>query len=117
MLTIRKSVWIECAHHFPQHPIEENRRIHGHSLKITVAITQDRVDGFIMDFAAFAAHVQTLAALLDHRFLNDVPGLMMPTLENIAEWFGVRFALIGPAETLSVMVERPHRGESAEWTP
>lgn len=117
MIQISKSVWIECAHHFPAHPIEENRRVHGHSMKITVSATGDRRAGAIMDFSVFGAQVKAIADLLDHRMLNDLPDLEFPTLENIAEWFGRRFAITGPLTTVRVLVERPHRGEAAEWTP
>ena len=118
-LTISKSVCIEVAHHFPGHPIKGNARIHGHSIWVTVSATRDDeiIDGVVLDFGVFENQVRTIAGLLDHQFLNDVPHLGAPTLENIATFIGRRMATVAPLRTVSVKVERPSLGQVAEWTP
>jgi 6-pyruvoyltetrahydropterin/6-carboxytetrahydropterin synthase len=39
-----------------------------------------------MDFADIKAAIGPIDDRLDHRYLNDVPGLENPTSENIARW-------------------------------
>jgi 6-pyruvoyltetrahydropterin/6-carboxytetrahydropterin synthase len=39
-----------------------------------------------MDFADIRASFEPLFERLDHRCLNDVPGLENPTSENLARW-------------------------------
>lgn len=118
-ITISKSAWIEVAHCFPGHPIQENRRIHGHSLKVTVTAKPDGelIAGMVMEFTAFDAQVEMVIGFLDHQYLNEVHGLGEPTLENVARFLGRRMALVAPLRTISVKVERPSLGQAAEWTP
>lgn len=102
----------------PGHPIAENKRMHGHSLKITVtSMRDDGQHGTVMDFGCFRAQVGTIVGLIDHRCLNDIEGLGEPTLENVAQWLGVRMAVCAPLRCVSVRVEREHLGQAAEWTP
>jgi 6-pyruvoyltetrahydropterin/6-carboxytetrahydropterin synthase len=119
MITIRKTVHIEVAHRFAGHPIEENSRVHGHSLKVTVTAARDEplIAGMVMDFTAFDVQVGQIVGLLDHRYLNDVKDLGPPTLESVAEYLGCRMAVVGPLRTVSVEVERPSLGQAAKWTP
>jgi 6-pyruvoyltetrahydropterin/6-carboxytetrahydropterin synthase len=42
--------------------------------------------GWVMDFADVKAAFQPLYDVLDHNFLNDVPGLENPTSEILAVW-------------------------------
>lgn len=39
-----------------------------------------------MDFAELDAAVTPIRAQLDHRYLNDIPGLENPTSERLAQW-------------------------------
>ncbi len=117
-VTISQTIYAEVAHSMPGHPVAENKRLHGHSLKITVtseAVGERR--NAIMDFGCYGEQVKAIVGLIDHRHLNDIEGLGEPTLENVAEWLGVRFAVTGPLRTVSVKVEREHLGQAATWTP
>ena len=42
--------------------------------------------GWVMDFADLGAAFAPLFDKLDHRYLNEVPGLENPTSENLARW-------------------------------
>ena len=42
--------------------------------------------GWIMDFGDIRKAAQPLLQQLDHRCLNDIPGLENPTSEHIARW-------------------------------
>jgi 6-pyruvoyltetrahydropterin/6-carboxytetrahydropterin synthase len=63
-------------------------RLHGHSFKVEVAIAGpvDPVTGWLIDFGVLHQLWQPLHALLDHHYLNEVPGLENPTSEVLAEW-------------------------------
>lgn len=63
-------------------------RIHGHSFAIELAVEGpvDPVMGWVMDYAEIKAAFRPVHELLDHNFLNEVPGLENPTSENLARW-------------------------------
>lgn len=63
-------------------------RVHGHTflVRVTVAGPIDGVTGFVVDFADVQRAFAPVYEALDHRFLNDVPGLENPTSEHLAVW-------------------------------
>ncbi len=71
----------DAAHFLPTLPDDHKcRRIHGHSFR--VAVTS-------IDARDLAEPVHEIYALLDHRLLNEIPGLENPTSELLAEWLSV----------------------------
>lgn len=91
-----KEFRFEAAHRLPMVPPEHKCfRLHGHSYRIEVAVAGD-VDprlGWFVDFGEIAHTLEPiLKAELDHRTLNDVPGLENPTAEVLAGWLWRRFA-------------------------
>lgn len=50
----------------------------------------DARTGWIMDFADLKQAFALVAEALDHRYLNEVPGLENPTSENLARWIWAR---------------------------
>jgi len=64
------------------------RNVHGHSFRIeaTVAGTIEPGAEWVQDFSELTAVLQQTAERLDHRLLNEVDGLDVPTLERIAVW-------------------------------
>ncbi len=88
-MEIYKEFTIEAAHRLPNVP--ENHkcaRLHGHSFRITLFVegAPDPAQGWIMDFADIRKMFQPIYDQLDHRYLNDVPGLENPTSEHLAIW-------------------------------
>lgn len=79
----------ESAHRLPNVPKEHKCfRMHGHSFRAEVRVKGD-VDekkGWLIDYADIAKAVAPVKDALDHRTLNDVPGLENPTSEMIARW-------------------------------
>ncbi len=93
----------EAAHWLPHVPPDHKcRRMHGHSYRIEVRVAGevDERTGWLMDFAAIRDVVEPVVlGELDHRTLNDIPGLENPTAEALCAWLWrrVRPALPGLA--------------------
>lgn len=88
-MLIYKEFLFEAAHFLPSAmPGSPNARIHGHSFRARITIAgEPGVDtGYVMHFDDVAAAIEDARLDLDHRLLNDVPGLAAPTLERIAIW-------------------------------
>jgi 6-pyruvoyltetrahydropterin/6-carboxytetrahydropterin synthase len=72
-------------------------RVHGHTFDVRVTLDGpvDSDTGWVADFADVEAAWAPLHAQLDHRYLNDVPGLENPTSEHLATfvWRALRPAL------------------------
>jgi 6-pyruvoyltetrahydropterin/6-carboxytetrahydropterin synthase len=86
---IFKSFTLECAHRLPNVPAEHKcARVHGHSFRVEVHVAGpvDSELGWVMDFAEVKRAFEPLFERLDHRYLNDVPGLENPTSEHLARW-------------------------------
>ena len=90
----------EAAHHLPMVPPEHKcRRLHGHSFRfeITIAGEVDEKTGWLVDFGHVAAVVEPIVkGELDHRTLNDLPGLENATSELLCLWLWRRFAPLLP---------------------
>ena len=88
-MDIFKTFSLECAHRLPNVPAGHKcARVHGHSFRVEIHVAgpvDDRL-GWVMDFAELKAAFEPLFQQLDHRYLNDVPGLENPTSENLARW-------------------------------
>ena len=90
-----KEFSFEAAHRLPN--VEAGHkcaRLHGHSFRVEVQVTGEvgADTGWVMDFADVSAAFAPLHDILDHRFLNDVPGLENPTSEVLAQWIWARLA-------------------------
>lgn len=97
---LAKEFRFEAAHRLPKVPPEHKcHRIHGHSFRIEVRL-EGEVDpetGWLIDFGDIASRVQpVLLGELDHRLLNDVPGLENPTSELLCAWLWKRLRPIVP---------------------
>ncbi len=93
-VTIGRSYRFESAHFLPKVPLGHRcRNLHGHNYRVEIVLNGP-VDerGFVKDFGEIDAEVAPLLKLVDHRLLNDVPGLENPTAEIIAGWFLERLA-------------------------
>jgi len=88
-MELRKTFQFEAAHLLPNLPAAHKcRRLHGHSFQaeIVVAGDCDPEQGWLMDYADISESFKPLFEQLDHRYLNEIPGLENPTSENIARW-------------------------------
>lgn len=100
----------EAAHSLPRVPPDHKcARLHGHSYRVVVAV-EGGVDpdlGWLVDFAAIDAIVAPVIGALDHRTLNDLPGLGNPTCERLAEYLWERIAPGLPILAEVVVSETP----------
>lgn len=88
-MEIFKEFTIEAAHRLPLLPPSHKcHRLHGHSFRIGVHVAGplDPARGWVMDFADIGAAFAPVFDALDHRYLNEVPGLENPTSEELARW-------------------------------
>ena len=77
----------EAAHRLPHVPEGHKcQRLHGHSFKIELAIAGPVNDttGWFIDFGDLDEIWAPLHDALDHRYLNDIPGLENPTSEVLS---------------------------------
>src|SRR4029079_10852267 len=79
----------EAAHRLPRVPPGHKcERLHGHSFKVEIAIRGPVAEetGWFIDYGVLYKAWEPLHAVLDHNFLNEVPGLENPTSEILARW-------------------------------
>ena len=106
---LSKRFRFEAAHRLPKVPADHKcHRIHGHSfeIEVTVAGEVDPALGWLIDFADLREAVEPLLMReLDHRTLNDVPGLENPTSEVLCGWLWGRIAPRLPGLTTVTVFE------------
>jgi 6-pyruvoyltetrahydropterin/6-carboxytetrahydropterin synthase len=90
---LTRSFRFSAAHRLPEageaHPC---RDLHGHnfSVEVTIAGVPDPRTGWVIDFGRIRDTVAPIVESLDHRLLNEIPGLENPTSENLARWLWER---------------------------
>ena len=107
MMEIWREFTFEAAHRLPHVPEGHKcARLHGHSFRVAVHVRGplDPTLGWVMDFADLKAAWKPLDDALDHRYLNEIPGLENPTSEVLARWVWARLAPVLPG--LSEIVVR-----------
>ena len=86
---LKQHFQIESARFLPHldknHPCS---RMHGHSFKIILTLVGDLDPqiGWVIDYNEIQTLMKPLLEQLDHRVLNEVPGLENPTSELVAKW-------------------------------
>jgi 6-pyruvoyltetrahydropterin/6-carboxytetrahydropterin synthase len=108
----------DAAHRFEHFPEgHANRRVHGHSFRAEISVRgePDPATGFVVDLGSLEGACAELRAELDHRMLNEVPGLGSPALENLCVWLWRRLAPRFPGLS-AVRVSRESAGQSCVYT-
>ena len=94
---------------------EASEEIHGHSFRaeVTVRGLPDPATGMVLDLGVLEQRIGDVEAKLDHKLLNNVKGLGLPTLENLTRfiWDHVQHA----GHIVRVSVYRDSCGESCTY--
>lgn len=83
-----KTFKFEAAHSLPNVPAGHKcNRMHGHSYRVDIHVTgeADSQTGWVVDFGDIKRIVEPLLDELDHRCLNEIPGLENSTSEIICK--------------------------------
>jgi 6-pyruvoyltetrahydropterin/6-carboxytetrahydropterin synthase len=89
MIELTRTFQFSAAHRLPaageNHPC---RGVHGHNFAVEVSVTgtPDPRTGWVIDYGEIKKAVSPVIERLDHRLLNEIPGLENPTSENLARW-------------------------------
>lgn len=107
----------DAAHRFENYPEgHPYRGVHGHSFQVEVAVngTPDAATGFVADFGNVEKACAHVRKALDHRMLNETPGLEKPSLENLSMWIWRHLAADFPG-LARVTVRRDSMGQSCTY--
>ena len=87
MIELFKEFTFEAAHRVPGYS-----DIHGHSFTVELFLhgKADETYGWATSLTDVEQPIHAVQHSLDHRFLNDIEGLEVPSLENIARWIWQR---------------------------
>lgn len=116
MWELTKSFRFEAAHALSHTTLgETSQEIHGHSFRAEVTIrgTPDPATGMVMDLGLLDRKMADVQKLLDHKLLNKIDGLAIPTLENLARFIWNRVQSAG--QVTRVSVHRDSCGESCAY--
>ena len=116
---LTKDFQFEAAQTLPKVPADHKcGRMHGHSFKVEISVegVVNPETGWVYAHAVISRAMKPLVADLDHSYLNDIPGLENPTIENMAAWFWQKLTPLCPGLCEIVIHETPsarcvYRGE------
>ena len=83
MIEVFKEFTFEAAHR-----IAPYSDVHGHSFSVEITLrgAPDPEFGWVTSLSEVDPRVRLVQQALDHKYLNDVEGLEVPSLENVARW-------------------------------
>jgi 6-pyruvoyltetrahydropterin/6-carboxytetrahydropterin synthase len=107
MLETFKQFTFEAAHQTPPYS-----SLHGHSFTVCFYMkgTPDPVYGWSHNLNDIDEAVDAVKREIDHKYLNDVEGLSVPTLENVTHWLFRRLSSSIPGID-RVVVQRGSDGQ------
>lgn len=112
-MEIYKEYSFDSAHFLPRVPEGHKcRNMHGHTYKLKVFLEgqPDPELGWIMDFKDLKEALTGVIEQLDHKLINDIPGLENPTAENITIWIWKQIQPLLPLLSRIELYETPTTG-------
>ena len=88
---ITKQFTFEAAHYFPNMPEGHiYKKIHGHSFVVEVTFSgkKNKDNQWVTDFDELSKSLNEIKKKLDHKCINDIKEIGIPSLENISSWIG-----------------------------
>ena len=116
MWELTKSFRFEAAHSLAGTSLGEvSEEIHGHSFRAEVVIRgqPDPATGMLADLTRLETELDALRSMLDHKLLNRIERLGLPTLENLSRFIWERVEHVG--HVVRVSVHRDSCGESCSY--
>jgi len=116
MWELTKSFRFEAAHSLAGTSLgEASEEIHGHSFRAEVVLRgkPDPATGMLADLTRLEQELNALRAMLDHKLLNRIEQLGLPTLENLSRFIWERVEHVG--QVVRVSVHRDSCGESCAY--
>jgi 6-pyruvoyltetrahydropterin/6-carboxytetrahydropterin synthase len=94
-----------------------SKRIHGHTYRaeVTVQGLKNPETGMVVDLGVLRREIEAVREVLDHAFLDEVPALGAPTLENLCAFIASRLHGVTP-QVASVRVWREASGDGCTLT-
>jgi 6-pyruvoyltetrahydropterin/6-carboxytetrahydropterin synthase len=109
-VSLSKTFRIEAAHRLPHLPKKHKcSRLHGHSFRVEIRVEGacDSRKGWLIDYSEIKKAFKPIFDQLDHHCLNDIPGLEIPTSENLAKWIWNRLKRRLPLLAAIAVIETP----------
>ncbi len=100
LFTVSQRFFFDAAHTLQrQIEAEGSRRIHGHTYHAEVSVQGplEPHSGMVIDLGYLRQRLLDVRAQLDHHLLDEVPGLGVPTLENLCAFIAAALADMQPA--------------------
>jgi 6-pyruvoyltetrahydropterin/6-carboxytetrahydropterin synthase len=113
MMETFKEFSFEAAHAIPPHS-----DVHGHSFRVSVVVCgqADTNFGWAVSLYDLEERTEAVRLALDHKYLNAIDGLSVPSLENVARWIWDRLAPDVPGlERITVERGMPGHAEGASY--
>lgn len=110
MMEISRTFDFSAAHALPASGEGHKCRVqHGHNFTLEVAVrgNPDPQRGWVVDFGEIKRAVAPVLEALDHRMLNEIPGLENPTSENLVRWIWARLSPALPGLARITVGETP----------
>jgi len=115
ILKLTQTFIFEAAHtlkgrYIDVHAKMQSENIHGHTYTASISVKgEPNQDGMVKDFGHFKWAIDAIKLQLDHKFLDNVEGLGIPTMENLCLYIAKELKSIeGLCE---VTVERKSTGD------
>ncbi len=109
MWELTKSFRFEAAHSLSGTTLwRRSEEIHGHSFRAEVTLrgTPDPATGMVVDLGLLGRGMAEVRKTLDHKFLNKIEALGVPTLENLSRFIWERLRSSPSASPRRVSVHR-----------
>lgn len=116
---LSQKFYFEAAHTLHREiDAEGSRRIHGHTYHAQVFVrgSPDPTTKMVVDLGLLRREIDRVRDLLDHRFLDEVPGLGPATLEGLCTFIYQNLSRTMP-NISKVRVERPTSGDCCDFGP